>query len=456
MSNVRIVKGTAVYTSAFTPPTSPLTAITNTSLLTCQSNRFIDNSSNAYTITRNGDVSVQAFSPFAPTAAYSAATVGGSGYFDGSGDSLAFATGQSALALGSSDFTFEAWVYRTTTSTSSIFVGQSDLATGAGSSYGFLLSSSVQSDLYSGSGGYYITSPNPAPNQWVHVAWARTGGTYSSYLNGSRVGTIGTLGTASINTGSATYPPTIGSWGNGSNALTGYIAGARLIKGSGGYDATQSTITIPTAPPTAVANTSFLLNFTNAGITDATAKNVLETVGNAQISTTQSKFGGSSMYFDGTGDWLIVPNNAFYNFGSGDFTIEFWWYPNTTADQNLISKWNSGTEWILQWRNAGNFRWAANGSVVRDATYTLSTGAWIHVAVSCASGSLRIFVNGTQIGTTATQSSITTTTEPVVIGAGQLSTTPAPVNGYFDDVRITRFARYTSNFTAPTAAFPVQ
>ncbi len=51
-SNVRLIKGTAVYTSAFTPSTTPLTAITNTSLLTCQSNRLVDNSSNNFAITR--------------------------------------------------------------------------------------------------------------------------------------------------------------------------------------------------------------------------------------------------------------------------------------------------------------------------------------------------------------------------------------------------------------------
>ena len=79
LSNVRIVNGTAVYTSNFTVPTTPLTAITNTSLLTCQANRFLDASSNAFAITRSGDVSVQPFSPFNPTTAYSTSAVGGSG-----------------------------------------------------------------------------------------------------------------------------------------------------------------------------------------------------------------------------------------------------------------------------------------------------------------------------------------------------------------------------------------
>ena len=105
LSNLRIVKGTAVYdasNSTITVPTSPLTAITNTSLLTCQSNRFIDNSANAFAITVNGNTSVQAFAPFDPTADYSTTTVGGSAYFDGTGDYLT-AGNNNALAVGSGD-----------------------------------------------------------------------------------------------------------------------------------------------------------------------------------------------------------------------------------------------------------------------------------------------------------------------------------------------------------------
>ena len=115
LSNVRLVKGTAVYTAAFTPPTAPLTAITNTSLLTCQSNRFIDNSTNAFAITRNGDVSVQTFSPFPTLTAYASGTNGGSGYFDGTGDYLSLAS-NSAFTVGTGDLTIEAWIYCTSLS----------------------------------------------------------------------------------------------------------------------------------------------------------------------------------------------------------------------------------------------------------------------------------------------------------------------------------------------------
>jgi hypothetical protein len=64
ISNLRIVKGTGVYTSNFTPSTAPLTAVANTSLLTCQSSTFKDNSPNNFTITATGNPTVSNFIPF--------------------------------------------------------------------------------------------------------------------------------------------------------------------------------------------------------------------------------------------------------------------------------------------------------------------------------------------------------------------------------------------------------
>ena len=110
VSNLRLVVGNSVYSSNFTPSTTPLTAVANTKLLTCQSNRFLDNSTNAYVWSTVSSPSVKTFIPFEPTTAYSAATNGGGGYFDGSGDYLSMTTGTS---LGSGDFTMSCWVYLT-------------------------------------------------------------------------------------------------------------------------------------------------------------------------------------------------------------------------------------------------------------------------------------------------------------------------------------------------------
>jgi len=125
ISNHRVVKGTAVYDptqSTLTVPTTPLTAVTNTSLLTCQANRFFDASTNALTITVNGTPSVQRFNPFGTSTAYSTSVIGGSGFFDGSGDYLSSSCG----SVGTGDFTIEGWFYlNTTPSTMGLFQASS-------------------------------------------------------------------------------------------------------------------------------------------------------------------------------------------------------------------------------------------------------------------------------------------------------------------------------------------
>ena len=457
LSNFRVLKGTAQYTANFTPPSAPLTAITNTSLLTCQSNRFRDASTNNFTITRNGDVSVQRFSPFSPTAAYAAGTIGGSGYFDGTGDYLSYGTGN--VLLGSNDFTAEAFVYLRATngsSPSAVFYGQGDGSTAAGSSYAFYLRSATNSELYVGSTAYGVASPVTALDQWQHVAWVRTGGTYSVFTNGSRTATRSDLGTLSVNTGSTSRKPCIGcSDDNGNFPFAGYIAGARILVGSGGYDATATTIAVPTAPLTAITNTSFLLNFTNAAIRDNAMMADLETVGNAQIDTTTKKYGTGSLEFDGTGDWLLVPDSPDQRLGTGNFTIECWLYLSATGTaRGIVGKGTSTTGWLLS-TNTSNAVVFTYGTSTITSTGTLSGTTWYHIAVvreGTGTNQTKIYIGGTNDGT-GTVSTDFTQTNAAYVGANR--TGGDPMNGYIDDLRITKgVARYTANFTAPTAAFP--
>ena len=409
LSNCRTVKGTAVYTSAFTPPTAPLTAITNTQFLTCQSNRFIDNSANQFTITRNGDTSVQAFSPFAPTAAYSASTVGGSGYFDGTGDYLDNRTVTNQFDVGSA-FTLEIWGYVTSYPTDSAWfsVGGSTVNWNATtglyiSLYYFSNALYWQTSNGSGLATTLVSGTAPPLNSWCHVAIGYNGTTTRMWINGSSVGTS----TASYNKPSGTDRFQIGAFTGASTPFFGYLSNVRFVKGTDVYGVSNTSITVPTSPPTNISNTSLLLNFTNAAIIDNTAKNVLETVANAQISTTQSKFGGASMAFDGTGDYLSAADSPNFYFGSGDWTIEAWLYINTAKNYNgyfgkrqtslfgLTLQIDSGGTLSISASTTGS-SWALAGASLGSG---YSTGAWMHFAVTRSGTTITGWRNGTSTGT---------------------------------------------------------
>jgi len=445
ISNARIVKGTAVYTSAFTPSTTPLTAISGTSLLTCQSNRFIDNSTNAFTITRNGDTSVQRFSPFSPTQTYSAGTIGGSGYFDGAGDYLTVPT-TTALSFGTGDFTVEVWVYKTAAENASVIDARAD--PGTASPWGFFIDGSNFPYFYNGT--TYTSAVAITLNAWNHIAGVRESGGLSIYVNGAR-GLFVPL-TASLDRTAGAFIGMVANTSSPTAYWRGYLSNLRVVKGTAVY--TGSTYTVPTTPLTAIANTSLLLNYTNAGVYDAAMMNNLETVGDAKISTAQSKFGGSSMYFDGAGDYLLAPNNPIYNFGSGEFTIEMWVNRASAGagDRFLISR-NNGTDFLLRWNSGGVLQLYIASSLIASYTWNFTIGTWYHLAVvRNGPSAVTIYIDGTSVAT-GTSSTNMSSTSPLLIG-GYIGSDY--YNGYIDDLRITRsVARYTTNFT-PLGAAPQQ
>lgn len=459
ISNLRFVKGTALYTSAFTPSTTPLTAITNTSLLTCQSNRFVDNSSNNFAITRNGDVRVTAFSPFAPTSAYSPSVNGGSGYLDGSGDYLSVAN-NAALQMGSSSFTMEGWVYLTSASAlRRIFTKGVDTSSNFEFYFGINASNQLQFGYSSTGNSTTILATtsltaNTWLNQWHHVAAVYDGSAITLYLDGVSVATV------SYSSGlfSSTAPINIGASSTGSTGnWLGYLSNLRILKGTALYTA---NFTPPTAPLTAITNTSLLLNFTNAGIFDNAAKNVIETVGNAQVSTSVTKFGTGSMYFDGSGDWIVSQNPNAVPVGRATFTIEGWINFGSSANKKCIAAWGTAsTNQLVSFVvNA-----AGNGLDLGFWFNDLSTGniglaqnTWYHVVAQYDGTTRRIFVDGVQVATNTTTSlNVPVGTQIIRVGANGTGA-PEAFIGYIDDLRITNgIARYTSaGFTPPSAPYP--
>lgn len=441
-SNVRIVVGTAIYTAAFTPPTTPLTAVTNTRILTCQSNRFVDNSTNAYAVTVTGSPSVQAFQPFPGATTWSGSVLGGSGYFDGSGDYLT-APSDAALAVGST-FTVECWVYRTVGSTVQWIAGNN---AGSGST-SWLLEIEADNTVYGGgwTTGTQTSSTVPVA-AWTHIAMVCNSGSLKIYINGVQSGTAAT--SIDFTTSATTY---IGRYSGGTRNLTGYISNLRVLKGTALYTA---DFTPPTSPLTAITNTSLLLNFTNAGIFDSAMMNDLETVGNAQVSTSVVKYGTGSMAFDGSGDYLKVPiTSRAIEFKTGDFTVEGWFYNTASWSSGLYDLIESDNNFAF-YMSSGNFRVTLqNQTAVTVGTSSgLSSNAWHHIALVKSSGNLYLYKNGILDSTGAVADARNYGAEAFKVGTGADGT----YTGYIDDLRITKgAARYIGNFTPPVARMPGQ
>jgi hypothetical protein len=420
-----------------------------------QNNTFLDSSANNFTITRNGNTTQGTFSPFTATAPYSAATRGGSGYFDGTGDYLN-AGASTNLAFGTGDFTVEYWAYSLDVSTPAErgVLQTSDTVGGLKTTYttGVVVAQGV-----TGSGKIYVNVADTAiisatapltTSTWQHIAIVRNSGTVTVYVNGTSVASGSATGNCS-----GEYIA-VGGYFSTAYLFNGYISNLRALKGTALY---TSNFTPPTSPLTAITNTQLLLNFTNAGIIDNAMMNDLETVGNAQISTAQSKFGGSSMYFDGTGDRLVGANNPNVNIDAGDFTIEGWIYCATpTTTNSIVAKGFGAAGGYMLWvQSTLRMRvYNAAGTQFNAAsTGTISANTWTHVAAVRNGGTITLYINGVADGSVAYTG---TSTNSAVIEVGSYGAGSADFSGYIDDLRITKgVARYTANFTPPTAAFPL-
>lgn len=468
ISNLRIVKGTAVYTGAFTPSTSPLTAITNTSLLTCQSNRFKDNSTNNFAITRNGDVKVSEFIPFGSTTPYNASAIGGTIYIDGSSDYVTVPYSTTNFDWWTSDYTLEFWIYLTTFTGTTYNNGSSDVSSVIGNanqgdqtnywSFGPISNGTARFYYFNGTPQTPISSTETVKlGQWNHLALTKTSSGVTIFVNGVASTTSAYNGTPQS---SGTVPLTIGRI-NGTN-FKGYISNLRIVKGTAVY---TGNFTLPTAPLTAITNTRLLMSGTNAGIVDVTKRNVIFTGGStpAQVRTDVVKY-DKSMYFDGSTSTVAALWSEDLLLGSGDFTIEFWarFISYSDAKVPLSFGWPSiNGPFLFYFNLPGNlvFYSSSNGSSWDIADQRLikatpATNTWCHVAVTRSGTTFRTFFDGIQSTSWTSSATLVSPASSINLTVGCGSTGGNNLNGYIEDLRITRgYARYTANFTPPTAAF---
>ena len=289
LSNFRILKGTALYTSTFTPSTSPLTNIANTSLLTLQNNQFRDNSNNNLTLTAVGSVAVKDTSPFTPVT-INPAVHGGSGLFKNSPIYLP-SSSTSSLSFGTGDFTVEFWIYPM----ANLNLYEAVCDGSAANSFSIQTQNATNNILHVTTGG---AIPNLAPNrplilnQWNHFAATRSSGSLMLYVNGlSSAQVIG-------NTTNFTEFTIIGGQRIAAHHLkNSYLSNFRVIKGRALY--TTATITPSTSPLTNISGTSLLLNTNNYGFRSS----ITETYA---ISSFTSFDGSNNLLTQNPQNWQIL------------------------------------------------------------------------------------------------------------------------------------------------------
>lgn len=387
---------------------------------------------------------------------------GSSGYF--SGASYLDVASSSNFSM-SADFTVELWVYTdpATAAWRRLIENEQYNVTG-GWHFSYNGSDSAGSRRLgfqlglNGGGGSRIDSNSAIPtNQWVHVAVTRYNNVIRMFVNG--VQQTATLTTAeSFSSSSLRIGATLGS---ASNYFTGYVDSIQIIKNRALY---SENFTVPIEQPQYdpyYNNTSLLIPFdgpdTSTVFGDCSPnRNIITVYSTAAISTTQSKFGGSSGYFNGSGAYLSIPDSNLFVFGSGDFTIECW-IKTSTANKVILDRYMSSisTNWQISITSSGYLQWYTN-TAKKTGSIVVTDGNWHHIVVVKSNNILNFYIDGVVDGTGLSDTTNYSTSVTYLGIGAQINSrnTSYDFNGYIDDLRITKgIARYTGNFTAPSQSF---
>ena len=483
IDDLRILKGYAKYTGDFLPPTSAVGAsvsetvndlsvlylpfdTTVTSGSSAASSLYLpfdsgygtdDQSSYGHTVTVSGNATTD--NVVTPVTGYNGAA-SRSGYFDGNDDYLTVAN-HSSLVFGSDDFTVEGFFYAQS-------VGSDGLIGMWEDNQRQWLISFASGKLYAAysTNGTSATSLNSgvtiSTGQTYHFAFTRQGSTFRLFVDGV-LKTTSTYSGSLHNTTGALH---VGSNGDnlGSLEFNGYLDDLRVTKGTAIY---TENFSVPTA---AVGPTGTPIT-TSGGFEDQARNHGVIKNGDVRLSTSVKKFGISSAYFDGTGDYLslthgyqIAPGD--FSYEDDDFTIEAWVYLTSYNSQGsmIISRDREQTEkrgWRFGIESNGklNFTYTTdadrNSRISTSTNGTVSLNTWTHVAFTRQADVGRFFINGTVDSITRNfngNSIYDPAVSEVLVGARD-SGTNANFSGYIDDLRVIKgHARYTETFTPSTSA----
>ncbi len=458
-----------IFRSAYAPATDTYTKLLLHTDGSNGSTTFTDSETTPKTVTASGNATQStAQSKFG----------GASALFDGTGDYLSLAD-SADWNFGTGDYTIDFWAYSTALD-------------GLDAPFAIYQDANNEFWIHHYSGGWDIGcdsgganiftlqqgSDTLTYNTWHHYALVRNGTTVTFYQDGTQLlqqtGVSGAVG-------NYTVAPTIGTYAT--HYWNGYLDEFRVSKGIARW---TSNFTSPASAysSTAVAGVPIIFRSAYAPATDTYTKLLLHTdgsngsttftdsettpktvtaSGNAQISTAQSKFGGASGLFDGSGDYITTDSASDFDFGTGNFTIDFWVYRSSSSAAGVFSMTSPTCE---SWINAdAQFAFYCNGYVYKyciGSVGALSINTWHHIAIvryGTAENNLAFYFDGVlQTSGTWWDNLAANESMPDVgnflIGSDGPSAPSGWFNGYIDEFRISKgIARWTTDFTAPTSAY---
>jgi hypothetical protein len=391
-------------------------------------------------------------------------TLSGGLYFDGS----SYAYASNSLPLSGS-YTINVNITPTTNNSNEAIYS---LTPSADSNHGLYFAQEVSSAYYThrmpiGSSGGNISAGNvftANQNVTVTIAWNGDTGEQYIYKNGTQVQYSDT---SKDNFPSSVNYHAIGALSySGNRLLNGIIYDFKLFDQ---YLSAEQIVSINNfhrsndlvfGTDQYYPNVSLLMHMDGADgsttFTDSSsANNTTSTVsGSTQISTSQYKYGGSSSSF-ATDGRIQYNSGGIGAFGTGDFTVEYWWYPNDfDTTQTTLATTRGSNGWNIGYNSASALNWYGGGAHRAQVTRSLTAQQWYHIAYVRSSGTLSLYVDG------VFESSSSDTTNysynDFSIGARPSTDSAAEYfDGYLDEIRITKgFARYTSDFDVPAGPFP--
>ena len=495
ISNMRIT-GSALYNSSFTPSTTPLTAITGTQLLTCQSSSSItDASTNGFTLTNVGGATASAQTPFTAVNTYSLTypitgnlSINQDLQISGNLTTSGAITSLNSVSTEAADSLVVIASNNTAGDTSDIgFAAKSN--DGTTTSYSGVIRDAATKEFYVYQGYTGDVTGNNVDTTDASFAKGTLNANNlkgslvasSAIVNGRELGAYTSTVYAQSNTGTTLAQAAFNTANTDAAAITVIqgvdntqntnIAAVNTYVGSAydqantnagaitviqGVDATQNT---DIASATALAQAAFnyantvlpVLN-TSTTFTDITLNtNDALTSGNV-IANVATAVSSGSVSFNGTSQYLTVPNNAVFNLGS-TFTIEFWLYRTSTSAQRVISRQDftfpyNGYD-ISYGEVAGKMIFDASGTkiMIDDAL----TNQWVHYAWVCNAGNGTVYRNGVSVGTVSGLNPQVPSSQTTLAIGYRPDTNGSYLSGYLSNFRmINGTAVYTSAFTPST------